>query len=275
MNVSCKLATTCHVASRTSFVEISLLRRAWHQAHASLATLRLVTQYLPLQVSVDKTPGPGPPTRGTSSYYLQSVGGPSGLAQLYLEAGLLHLEGSASTLLSSSAHLSLSSIRTSGVDTASSSVEKDNGSESSWRRDREAARRYFDRARSLAPHIEIPLLPTEGEDIHRRSGSGSGELKMPQVELSSRSSSGPASVDSHRAHNEKTDDVPPQPRRRKRREETEASMLEQRRRTETDGDGWDSAWYLYLPGLVGAGTALLVVGVVGGLSLSSWRKNQG
>ena len=34
----------------------------------------------------------------------------------------------------------------------------------------------------------------------------------------------------------------------------------------------DRTWYLYLPGLVGAGTALLVVGL---LSLQSWRKNQG
>jgi thiamine pyrophosphokinase len=39
-------------------------------------------------------------------------------------------------------------------------------------------------------------------------------------------------------------------------------------------DDLDGAWYLYVPGLVGAGTALLVVGVIGALSLTSWRKNQ-
>ena len=41
-----------------------------------------------------------------------------------------------------------------------------------------------------------------------------------------------------------------------------------------DQDDEDNTWYLYLPGLIGAGTALLVVGVVSALSLSSWRKNQ-
>jgi hypothetical protein len=40
-------------------------------------------------------------------------------------------------------------------------------------------------------------------------------------------------------------------------------------------DDIDNAWYLYIPGLVGAGTALLVVGVVGALSFSTWRRNQG
>ena len=38
------------------------------------------------------------------------------------------------------------------------------------------------------------------------------------------------------------------------------------------GEEEDNTWYLYLPGLVGAGTALLVVGF---LSFSSWRKGQG
>ena len=42
------------------------------------------------------------------------------------------------------------------------------------------------------------------------------------------------------------------------------------KRTVPDED--DNTWYLYLPGLVGAGTALLVVGF---LSFSSWRKGQG
>jgi hypothetical protein len=34
----------------------------------------------------------------------------------------------------------------------------------------------------------------------------------------------------------------------------------------------DSPWYLIIPGLVGAGTALLVVTAIG---LSSWRRSQG
>jgi len=41
-------------------------------------------------------------------------------------------------------------------------------------------------------------------------------------------------------------------------------------------DDVDGAWYYYIPGLVGVGTALLVVGVVGVLSFSTWsRRNQG
>jgi thiamine pyrophosphokinase len=38
----------------------------------------------------------------------------------------------------------------------------------------------------------------------------------------------------------------------------------------------DNTWYLYIPGLVGAGTALLAVGIIGVLSFSTWsRRNQG
>ena len=44
------------------------------------------------------------------------------------------------------------------------------------------------------------------------------------------------------------------------------------REPDLGADDADGTWYLYLPGLVGAGTALLVVGL---LSLQSWRKNQG
>jgi thiamine pyrophosphokinase len=44
---------------------------------------------------------------------------------------------------------------------------------------------------------------------------------------------------------------------------------------ETKADNIEDAWYFYVPGLIGAGTALLVVGVVGVLSFSTWRRNQG
>ncbi|KAI5999453.1 hypothetical protein EDC04DRAFT_2792695 [Pisolithus marmoratus] len=40
-------------------------------------------------------------------------------------------------------------------------------------------------------------------------------------------------------------------------------------------DDIDNAWYLCVPSLVGAGTALLVIGIIGTLSFSSWRQNQG
>ena len=63
-----------------------------------------------------------------------------------------------------------------------------------------------------------------------------------------------------------------QVRRRRRREAasgaaSSASVVEERPPAIEE----DNTWYLYLPGLVGAGTALLVVGL---LSFSSWRKGQ-
>jgi hypothetical protein len=33
-------------------------------------------------------------------------------------------------------------------------------------------------------------------------------------------------------------------------------------------------WYLYAPGIIGAGTALAAVAVVGAISLSTWRRGQ-
>ena len=66
-----------------------------------------------------------------------------------------------------------------------------------------------------------------------------------------------------------TDPGPPVVRRRKKRED---ALL----KAKADLDDMDSTWYLYVPGLVGAGTALLVVGIVGALSFSTWsRRNQG
>jgi hypothetical protein len=60
---------------------------------------------------------------------------------------------------------------------------------------------------------------------------------------------------------------------RRRRKKEELIIL--RDRDIKGQNSIDNAWYLYLPGLVGAGTALLVVGVVGALSFSTWRRNQG
>jgi len=55
--------------------------------------------------------------------------------------------------------------------------------------------------------------------------------------------------------------------------EKEESLLG---KNKSDLDDIEGAWYLYVPGIIGAGTALLVVGIVGVLSFSSWsRRNQG
>ena len=122
------------------------------------------------------------------------MGGAQQLAQLYLENGLLHLEGTASTLLNSS-YVGLASLRT---PTLSASVTSGAGGVSSfgfgsnlgvgtmdgsevWRRDQELARRYFDRARDLCPGLDVPLLP--GDEGGVSTNTGSGQLVMPTIDL--------------------------------------------------------------------------------------------
>ena len=147
---------------------------------------------------------------------------------MYLSVGLLHLEGAARSLLASS-HAALASIR----------LPEPTGSAASgaaaWKRDRAAAGCYFDRARALAPGLDVPVLLPEAELVNLEPV----KLEMPVIDLPG-----------------KQELIP---------------MRKQRRTMENDVDG---TWYLYIPGLVGAGTALLVVGVVGAISLSNWRKNQ-
>lgn len=211
-------------------------RRAWHQSRIPLSTLRLVSTYIPLHITEPISHG----------YFVDRLGGPVGQAQVYLEAGLLHLEGTASLLLSTSAATALSSIRSadpfqhlreSGTDT--------------WRRDRETARRYFERAKALDPSLEVPVLPSEGNMDEWGGGGGGLEHR----------SSGPASVSEKE---EATTVIAP--RRRKR----EQPPVEDTLQVDASSSGSD-LWYLYLPGVVGA---ILAVGVVGALSLTSWRKNQ-
>lgn len=111
----------------------------------------------------------------------------------------------------------------------------------------------------LCPSLDVPTLPAD------QSNGGEGEemnLVMPSIELH------PSEEKEQVAHGRKdTTDV----------KEAAAPSARSRTRTliEKDADGLDGAWYLYVPGLVGAGTALLVVGVIGALSVSSWRKSQG
>jgi thiamine pyrophosphokinase len=61
---------------------------------------------------------------------------------------------------------------------------------------------------------------------------------------------------------------------RRRRQEAEAAAKALLEQADIERESDDNTWYLYLPGLIGAGTALLVVGVVSALSFSTWRKNQ-
>lgn len=236
-------------------IPIIFYRRAWKKAHVPSATMRLVSHYLPLdEINVsDFIENAEKPARGTTAYYVKSVGGSRGLAQLYLEAGLLHLEGAASTLLAVS-YSSLSSIR------IPLHAQIGEGGAEAWRQDREAAAKFFDHARALYPALDIPALPIAGEL----------ELEMPMMNLT------PSASESERSKEEiQTDSEPDVPvvRRRRKPLEKEHRLLN---KNNTSLDDVDGTWYLYIPGIIGAGTALLVVGIVGALSFSNWsRRNQG
>ncbi|OJT15209.1 hypothetical protein TRAPUB_8224 [Trametes pubescens] len=265
-------------------------------------------------------PPPEPPSLtvppGTEEYYLSRLGGAHGLAQLFLAAGLLHLEGTAPALLASS-YAGLSALRApfagpASLTTASGSSA---GGVDAWRRDREHAARFFKRARTLNPALDVPLLPADPESEYNSGAeSGAGDV---QAHLRDRSRS-PASsplrpADSRpRRRGERhartaaggtqlemptldvrrgapSTDAPlpqiPSVRRRRPRVlrgsagdgdvgDLSSSIIESVHADPDLGPSGedDRTWYLYVPGLVGAGTALLVVGL---LSLQSWRKNQG
>lgn len=225
--------------------------RAWHHAHVPAAVMRLVTHYLPLQTTFETEQNETTQIeieRGAPGYYYHCIGRATGLARLYLDAGSLYLEGAAIVLLSSS-YSALSSIRASQF--PQNSQYGENGVEA-WKRDREAARKYFERSRSLCADLDVPVLPPEtGEEELPMPGSAP-ELLMPSIEIYSAPSRG-GSVKSDQLRKRKTGKV------------EEISVVK-----DTVADE-SNTWLLYIPGLVGAGTALLVVGA---LSFSSWRRSQ-
>ncbi|KAH7102832.1 hypothetical protein BKA62DRAFT_829098 [Auriculariales sp. MPI-PUGE-AT-0066] len=245
--------------------------RSWLQARAPLATLKLVTHFVPVHTPLPSSEGPTPP--GSIAYWIKALGGAPGLARLYLEAGLtLQLEGASALHHGPSAVAGLSSIRSAGPPTASS-VE-------TWRRDRDAARRYFDRARALDAMVEVPSLASDTDDDSTVLG-----LRMPELPVSG------SALGSE-----------PRARRRRDREKEREKQYDQgkekgfgtRDRTRSSRDkendetasmystksmvgnapDVDGTWYLYIPGLLGAGTALLAVAVIGAVSVSTWRRSQ-
>lgn len=209
--------------------------------------MRLASHYLPVASTYDFRVSENAEPRGTTAYHLQCLGGQRGLAQLYVDAGLLHLEGAATTLLSVS-YSSLSSLR------VPLHAQVGEGGTEAWMRDRSAAAEYFERAQLLDPTLEIPVLPQVEPRYHAE------ELEMPYIDIDA-SEPGSRSDVSHY----KDADL----RRRKKKEDV--SLFN----NSVGQDDADNTWYVYIPGLVGAGTALLVVGIVGVLSLSNWsRRNQ-
>ncbi len=305
MNISCEspsLGPALSILTRKTYY-----RRAWHKSHVPSATIRLATHYLPVtaapsgmlsstdmdtpvtptsdspSISPSSTPTAGhatppythhmtTPVPGSLAYYVYSIGGAQSLAQLYLEAGLLYLEGTASSLLSSS-YAGLSSLRTPTLSNSlqphSRSLERSattgigsSGSDA-WNRDRELARKYFDRARDLQPGLDVPLLPPPSDSTSNSIAVSpvldeqEPQLPIPIIELPNMEELTEKQVRRRRQRGEDS-----------LRGDTSASSAVEEK---LNADGEDHTWYLYLPGLVGAGTALLVVGF---LSFSSWRKGQ-
>ncbi|KAI5990705.1 hypothetical protein EDC04DRAFT_2614127 [Pisolithus marmoratus] len=169
-------------------------------------------------------------TRGTLSYYVQCIGGAAGLGQLYLEAGLLHLEGAASCR-------ALRFICNIIIE--------------AWQRDRDAASRYFDRVRAMNSNLDVPVITDE------RSGQTRSvhELETPSLDIPHHHS---ASASAYSG---------------------EGSMYSEQKRvvlTKKAGTGEGRVdLHRRCQGLVGAGTALLVVGAIGALSLSSLEAESG
>lgn len=264
--------------------------------------MRLVAHFVPVttvipapNLSSSNTPPP-PPRRGTAEYYVKCLGGNTGLAQLFLEAGLAHLEGIASKLISSN-YSPLNSIR------HNESISQSSRAESStqlWKRDRACARTYFERARRLAPSLDskIPYLPEETDvrlvDRPNPVSRNRGRPRRSPLRVGTTSSSD-ADAEGDGVERSKVEFQMPSiyveqggrtlrpgdaslagikgdstVRVRRRRQQASEALLE---KPPSDTEDDESTWYLYLPSLVGAGTALLVVSVVGALSFHSWRKN--
>ncbi|KIK63141.1 hypothetical protein GYMLUDRAFT_41463 [Collybiopsis luxurians FD-317 M1] len=234
--------------------------RAWHFARVPTATMKLVSCYFPIHSSYSMPDNVqvsgGDLQRGTQAFYFQGIGGRSGLARLYVEAGMLFLEGSASGLVSSS-HSSLASIR---MPLQPYGSIMGGGGTEAWRRDRVAASRFFDRARELG--LDIPVLPLSGPSSAEEL-TLEIEMQMPSIDLD-----GAHRTDSLTGARAGT-------RRRKQKEDFAREHEENSQSALVGKTSGDDGWYMLIPGLVGAGTALVVVGVVGILSLSWSRRNQG
>ena len=230
--------------------------------------MRLVAYYFPLAAAFEPSPTATSDAyaslvKGTVPYHHYCMGGGAGLARLYVEAGSLYLEGTAAILLSST-YSALSSIR------SSTSTVQAEGGIAGWRRDRDLARKYFERARTLDPDLEVPAVPPEiGDEL----GSGT-ELLMPSIEIKTTvgtkgTSAGGSTASKTRR---RTGTVMGKGEGREIEEsDILASSMVKESSTMSAGDV-DSPWYLIIPGLVGAGTALLVVTAIG---FSSWRRSQG
>jgi hypothetical protein len=227
--------------------------------------MRLATTFVPpdrtfvLQVpgrAYDDMTTPGPmPYAGTTAYYVHMLGGQPALAQLYLEVGLLHLDGLAASLQSSSpAALSHSALGMPASGAGSALLQFDSAA---GRAARANARKYFDCARQLSPALDVPRIPDEG--------AGDAELLMPSVDSDSAT--------------ESEDETVLQPRQRRRtgtvgKEAQPPAKLEpEPPRAVVRREPPEQGWLQHAaPAVLSAGTALVAVAVFGVLSFAAMRK---
>ncbi|KAG9039890.1 hypothetical protein FRB95_004362 [Tulasnella sp. JGI-2019a] len=204
--------------------------RAWLANKDPVAAIKLASIYLPLHTTPQRSTMV--PSEHSYSRYLRRVGGNVGLAKLYRTVGIIYMQGLGASISGSTSTLSNSPF--------SLSLHGEHGNNgNSSPADVDTAQRYFRRARVLDPAIELP--EKLGEDLR---------LVMPMIDVDGSATTikeGPLAGSGIQSGN----------RRRKRQD----------RYLDDDQDQWS---YLYLPGLVGAG---LAIGVVGIMSASWWRSN--
>jgi len=195
--------------------------RAWLMDQHPIAVMKLVTVYLPLHA----TPQRSAIVESEQEYprYLRRVGGTTGLAKLYREAGIIFMQGLGTTLSGS-----MSTLSNSPFALGSSEIGQPGNPES------ETAQRYFRRARALDPTLLMP-------DVNVRTAAEEISLVMPSVDVSGSAVTEKDGMSKSRRLEER--------RRRRQREEQE---------------DWSN---IFVPGLVGAG---LAIGIVGLVSASNW-----
>ncbi|KAG8886391.1 hypothetical protein FRB97_004926 [Tulasnella sp. 331] len=210
--------------------------RAWLANQDPVAAMKLAFIYLPLHT----TPQRSAIVASERSYsrYLRRIGGNIGLARLYHAVGIIYLQGLGTSLSGSTSTLS------NGPSSLGLHDIGGQGNNSVLTSDVDTAQRYFRRARVLDPSVEIPEARVEKLRDELR-------MVMPVLDVGQSATTVKESGGLSGSKAQSGD------RRRKRND----------RYLDDDQDQWSA---LYLPGLVGAG---LAIGIVGIMSASWWRSN--
>jgi hypothetical protein len=121
--------------------------------------------------------------------------------------------------------------------------------------------------------LEVPFLPTDGDGLP--GDVRSSQFQIPTIDLAASTSSSEEETILH-----------PRPRNRRRKEAEkeeakEAAILkagltrttEKRQTVYRDGLE-EQSWLEHIPSIIGAGTAVVAVAIIGALSFQSWRKGR-